>query len=112
MTRYTTPRRVYPSAAAVVLMSKNGHMEVTHMFKKNVGSLDAKIRLTVGAIALVAGVFVLGALQGSVVGLIALLVSAIALVTGTTRFCPTYALLGIDTLEKDVPEVEPQGSHA
>lgn len=82
------------------------------MFKKNVGSLDSRIRLVVGVIGLTTGVLLLGALQGTVVGIVAVVVGLIGLVTGTTRFCPTYVLLGIDTLDEDKAKAEPQGSRA
>jgi hypothetical protein len=81
------------------------------MFKKNVGSLDSRIRLVIGVIALSAGVLLLGALQGSVVGIVAVVVGLIGLVTGTTRFCLPYVLFGVDTLE-DGAKAEPSASHA
>jgi hypothetical protein len=69
------------------------------MFAKNVGSTDQKIRLALGVVLVLSAVFILGALQGSVAGIVAAALGAIALVTGATRRCPTYVLFGVDTLE-------------
>ena len=80
---------------------------------KNVGSLDSAIRITVGLIAVPAAVLLLGALEGSVIGLVALTVGVIGLLTGITRRCPTYLLFGIDTLDDDDPaKATARGSHA
>lgn len=68
------------------------------MLKKNVGSVDSAIRLAVGIVALSAGVFLFGALQGSIVGLAAVVFGLIGVVTGATRRCPTYVLFGVHTL--------------
>lgn len=82
------------------------------MFKKNVGSVDSAIRLTVGIVALSAGVLLLGALQGSALGLVAVAIGLIGLITGGTRRCPPYVLLGIDTLGEKTADPQPHGFHA
>ncbi len=68
------------------------------MFKRNEGTLDRIVRLAVGAVLLPAGLLGLGALQGSPIGLVAVGLGAIGLVTAVTGFCPTYVLLGISTV--------------
>ncbi len=78
------------------------------MFKKNVGTLDSRIRLVVGVIVLSAGLLVLGAAQGSTFGLVAVVFGVLVLLTGATRRCPNYVWLGDfhtlnDRFEKYVP---------
>ena len=69
---------------------------------KNVGGLDRTARLVIGALLVVAfaasyvGYFELGL----TVGLAALLVGAILLVTGTAQRCPINQAAGIDTYER------------
>ena len=82
------------------------------MFKKNVGPVDSAIRITVGIVALSAGVLLLGALQGAVIGLVAVAVGLIGLTTGTTRRCPTYVLLGITTVHDRVEKTQPRSAQA
>jgi hypothetical protein len=71
------------------------------MFKRNVGVLDRSVRVTVGIVLLPVGLFLLGALQSSVLGLVVAGVGGIALITGFTGFCPLYIPFGINTLEKE-----------
>jgi hypothetical protein len=63
------------------------------MLKQNEGSLDRMIRLIVGVIAFLVGMFMLTGVAQTIV----LIISAIALVTGTVGFCGLYALLGKST---------------
>ena len=66
-------------------------------FQVNEGPIDRLVRLV-----LAGGLFALAAM-GFVPApalYIVLLVGTIALVTGVTGFCPTYALLGISTVTK------------
>lgn len=62
----------------------------------NVGSIDRKIRIALGAIFLVIGI-------GAEVGIIAkgvfFLLAAVGLVTGFAQFCPLWALFGVNTCE-------------
>ncbi len=71
------------------------------MFKRNEGILDRIARVTLGLVLLPTGLFLLGGLQGSVLGLIATGVGAIGLITGATGVCPTYTLFGFSTLEME-----------
>lgn len=60
----------------------------------NVGLLDKKIRIAVGAIFLVLGI---GAEVGMVARGIFFILAAVGLITGFARFCPLWALSGINT---------------
>jgi hypothetical protein len=71
------------------------------MFKRNEGTLDRIVRLALAAVLLPAGLFLLGGLQGNVLGLIATGFGVLALVTGATGVCPTYMPFGISTLESE-----------
>jgi hypothetical protein len=71
------------------------------MFKRNVGILDRIVRIVLGAVLLPAGLFVLGGLQGSVLGLLIAGFGVLGLVTGSTGYCPLYVPFGISTLEKE-----------
>jgi uncharacterized membrane protein HdeD (DUF308 family) len=63
------------------------------MLKQNESSTDRIIRVIIGIVALLAGLFWLtGTLQ-----IVAYVVGAIALITGAIGFCGIYALLGIST---------------
>ncbi len=76
------------------------------MFKRNEGILDRIARVTLGLVLLPTGLFLLGGLQGSVLGLIASGVGAIGLITGAIGFCPTYTLFGFSTLEMEMQFIE------
>jgi quinol-cytochrome oxidoreductase complex cytochrome b subunit len=62
--------------------------------QKNVGTIDRAIRALVG-IALLAAYF-LGAVQGTL-GIVALVAGIVMLGTAAMGWCPPYALLGINT---------------
>jgi hypothetical protein len=62
---------------------------------KNMGSLDRALRAFVLAPAAMVAAFALGAT--SIAGIVLFVVAGIALATGATGVCPTYALFGIDT---------------
>ena len=66
--------------------------------KANVGKIDRGIRILVG-IALIA-LWPLGLLQGTP-AIIALVVGVVMLSTALLRWCPPYALLGINTGARD-----------
>lgn len=71
------------------------------MFKQNEGILDRIVRVTLGLVLLPTGLFLLGGLQGSVLGLVVAGISGLPLITGITGFCPLYVPFGINTLEKE-----------
>ena len=62
--------------------------------QKNVGSIDRAIRSLVG-IALLAAFF-LGGVQGTL-GIVALVAGIVMLGTAAIGWCPPYSLLGINT---------------
>ncbi|MHB1502617.1 MAG: YgaP family membrane protein [Acidimicrobiales bacterium] len=68
------------------------------IFQKNVGTLDRSIRLLVALAALITALAV-GA--GSTGGIVLLVVTAIAAVTGASGRCPLYGVLGVSTLHQD-----------
>jgi uncharacterized membrane protein HdeD (DUF308 family) len=63
------------------------------MLVKNESSTDRIIRVVIGAVALLAGLFWLT----GIVQTVAYVVGAIALITGIIGFCGLYAILGIST---------------
>ncbi len=69
--------------------------------KMNVGAIDRKVRITIGALAGILSLAILGnlvslpELASPALGVVSLLM----LVTGFTGFCPVYTLLGIKTGE-------------
>lgn len=71
------------------------------MFKRNEGIIDRTLRMVLALVLLSVGLYLLGGLQGNVLGLIVAGFSMLPLITGLTGFCPLYVLFGIDTLEKE-----------
>lgn len=66
--------------------------------KKNIGSLDSNIRITV---AIVLSLLFLGKFIVGTLGLIAFIIGIVLLVTSLVSFCPLYKLLGITTKKDD-----------
>lgn len=64
------------------------------MFPKNVGRLDRTVRLAVGAGLVYLAVTRWG---DSLRGKLALVAGMDLLVTGSSGWCPTYSVLGVDT---------------
>jgi len=71
------------------------------MFKRNEGILDRTLRVLLSMVLLPTGLFWLGGLQGSVLGLVVTGFGLLPLITGLTGFCPLYVPFGISTLEKE-----------
>lgn len=71
------------------------------MFKRNEGILDRIVRVTMALVLMPSGLFLLGGLQGKVLGLLIAGFGLLPLITGLTGFCPMYTLFGISTLEKE-----------
>jgi len=67
--------------------------------QKNVGGIDRTGRIVIGVIAVLAGIAALMGYWavGIVTAVIALVVGAILLVTGTTQKCPINDAAGVDT---------------
>ena len=73
--------------------------------KKNVGTIDRAIRALVG-VGLLA-LFFLGGVQGTL-GIVALVAGVVMLGTAAIGWCPPYSLLGINTCGV---KHEPKHSH-
>lgn len=69
--------------------------------EKNVGGIDRQGRIVIGVILAIAGLAALGGFWavGAVIGVVALLIGIILLVTGTTQKCPINEAAGMDTTE-------------
>ncbi len=62
--------------------------------KKNMGNIDRIIRIVLAAIA--ATLYFIQTLTGTL-GLVALVVAAVFLLTSAVGFCPLYRLVGLST---------------
>ncbi|MFA6007522.1 MAG: DUF2892 domain-containing protein [Candidatus Shapirobacteria bacterium] len=63
------------------------------MFTQNESKLDKNIRLGIGALALLLGIFIFtGTFQ-----IVTLIIAALAIFTGLTGFCLLYKIFGIKT---------------
>ena len=62
--------------------------------KPNMGTVDRIVRTVLGAIAIAA--WPLGFIQGTL-AIVAAAVGAVLILTAAIRWCPPYALLGINT---------------
>lgn len=70
---------------------------------KNVGGIDRTGRIVIGLVLTIAGIAALTGYWaiGAVAGVIALVVAAVFLVTGTTQKCPINEAVGVDTTPED-----------
>jgi len=66
--------------------------------KANMGTLDRSIRAIVGIAAI--ATWPLGLLQGTL-GIVTAVVGVVLLATAVLRWCPPYALLGLNTGARD-----------
>ena len=66
--------------------------------KKNMGSLDRVIRLIIAAVA--AFLYFNGTLTGTI-GIVALVVAAIFVLTSLVSFCPLYTIFGLSTCKTE-----------
>lgn len=62
--------------------------------KKNMGSADKIIRLIVAAVLAI--LFFTGVISGTI-GIIALVLAAVFILTSVVSFCPLYAIFGMST---------------
>ncbi len=65
--------------------------------KKNIGSVEKMIRIVIAIVVLAAKFLI--PLSGTV-GIVAIVVGAIALLTGLINFCPLWSVFGINTNKK------------
>lgn len=68
--------------------------------KTNVGTVDRAIRALLGLALAIIGMWPLGGMQNSVLGLAVALVGVAVLFTAASGFCLIYRLLGISTEKK------------
>ena len=66
----------------------------------NVGSTDKKLRIIGGLVLLALAFMALGGLSTGL-GIVAIVVGAVLIVTGLVNFCPAYKLLGIGTAKSN-----------
>ena len=71
------------------------------MFRHNVGGIDRVLRLTLGGILFLAGLFLLTSKIRP--GVILAVVGLLALLTGLVRFCALYIPFGISTAQPGRP---------
>lgn len=70
------------------------------MFRQNCGRLDRAAQLVLGVMLLPVGLFLLGGLQGNLLGQVASAIGLLALATGASGFWVLYVPFGISTVEK------------
>jgi hypothetical protein len=75
------------------------------VFYRNVGGVDRVLRLALGAVLFVAGLFLIAG-KGSP-GKIVVVVGALALLTGIFRFCVLYLPFGISTAYPEAKRSKP-----
>ena len=66
--------------------------------KKNMGKMDRVVRLLLAAVISV--LYFTGTISGTV-GLVALILGAVFVLTSFISFCPLYAPFGLSTCKKD-----------
>ena len=88
---------------SVFSMISMAGMDYETMFKNNVGRIDRIIRLIVGGILAMVGLFPLGGWQGHSAGVDLALFALWPLATGLFGFCGIYLFFGISTMEKNKP---------
>ena len=71
--------------------------------KNNVGNWDSKVRSRIGMILILVGILqFIGLVKlGTVTGVILVLIGIVLFVTGSTRKCAIYSLIGMDTSESE-----------
>jgi hypothetical protein len=78
------------------------------MFPKNEGPADRAIRIGAGIVLSAVGLFVLGGLEASAVGIVVAAFGFWFILTGAVGFCPLYVPFGFNTLPKSqrVPSID------
>lgn len=73
------------------------------MFSKNEGPADRVIRVVAGILLIAAGLFLLGGIEASVVGIVVAAFGGWLVVTGAVGVCLAYVPFGFTTLPKKEP---------
>lgn len=68
--------------------------------EKNVGNLDAVIRILLGIFLIYLGLFILDGLDGSILGIVVALVSIVPIYFAISRKCIVFKLLHISSIPK------------
>jgi hypothetical protein len=70
--------------------------------ERNIGMLDGRVRLAVGALLAVVGIAAVADVfeVGLTAGVVALVVGAVLVGTSVTGLCPLYRALGISTADE------------
>jgi len=79
--------------------------------KVNEGTADRVIRVIVGIILIAVSYFVLDLKSGSIGGIIAVIIGAVALITGLVGVCPAYMCIGLKTCPTKNPPSEQQSNN-
>lgn len=66
---------------------------------ENVGHLDRALRAALGGALIMVGLTALGALEGRIPGLVAVIAGVLSIESAITRVCPTNYAVGISTQE-------------
>ena len=64
---------------------------------RNEGTIDRALRIILGLALAAIAWFALGLATGSILGIIAVAIAAVLVITGLVGFCPAYRLLGLRT---------------
>ena len=72
--------------------------------EKNVGNLDAAVRILLAIVLIYLGLFTLDGLAGNIVGIIVALVSIAPIYFAVTRKCILFRWFNLSTLPKDKRE--------
>ena len=68
--------------------------------KKNVGKVDAIVRILFGIFLLWLGLVRLNGLEGSILGILVAILSLIPFTIATTRTCPIFSIFKISSIPK------------
>ncbi len=69
----------------------------------NIGSTDKKLRLLGGVVLIIFSFVALGG-PSTPIGILAIIVGAVSILTALVNFCPAYKLFGITTVPKSKPD--------
>ncbi len=72
-------------------------MSITSLYRRSVGGLDRRVRLSLGVPLVAVGLLVAGGVRGEPLGVLVTLVGFVSLLTGIIARCPLYVPFGIST---------------
>jgi len=68
--------------------------------EKNVGGVDAFMRVVLGVVLIFIGMFLLGGVNGSLLGIIVALISLVPFYMAVTRKCFVFKLFNLSTMPR------------